>query len=76
MIIIYVTGFPWNVLINILSECDITSHSEFIDLVFNIIPIAPVGATFSHDKVLRRAYHLFIHNYIRSLLNNSLKPIL
>ena len=28
--------------INILSDCDITSHSEFIDLLFNIIPIPPV----------------------------------
>ena len=33
----------------------------------------------SHDKasiVLTRAYHLFIHNYIRVLLNNILRPIL
>ena len=44
MNIIDVAGFPWNVLINILSECDITSHSEFIDLLFNIIPIPPVDA--------------------------------
>ena len=41
MIIIDIAGFPWNVLINILSECDITSHSEFIDLLFKIIPIPP-----------------------------------
>ena len=27
MIIIDVAGFTWNMLINILSECDITSHS-------------------------------------------------
>ena len=33
----------------------------------------------SHVKasmVLTRADHLFIHNYIRSLLNNILRPIL
>ena len=54
MIIIDVAGFPWNVLINILSECDITSHSEFIDLLFNIIPIPPVDAPwlFVHADVV------------------------
>ena len=25
-------------------DCDITSHSEFMDLLFNIIPIYPVDA--------------------------------
>ena len=44
MIIIDVAGFSWNVLNNIFSGYDITSHSEFIDLLFNIIPIPPVDA--------------------------------
>ena len=44
MIIIDVAGFPLNVLINILSECDITYNSEFIDILFYIIPIPPIDA--------------------------------
>ena len=47
MIIIDFAGFPWNILINILSEYDITSHSEFIDMLFNVLPIPSLDACWS-----------------------------
>ena len=34
------------------------------------------GSNVPSKLVLTRADHLFIHNYIRSLLNNILRPIL